>query len=46
MKIHGELGREEISTAGKLLDTHAKAAHAEAAADKMIETGESAEKGK
>jgi hypothetical protein len=45
MKIHGELAREEIGAAGKILDTHAKAGHEERAQQRMIDAGEAAEKG-
>jgi hypothetical protein len=45
MKVHGTLADTEIKTAGKLMDTHAKAGHEAAAAERMIESGETAEKG-
>ena len=45
MKIHGEMSREEIGVAGKILDTHVKAGHEARAADKMIKQGETAEEG-
>lgn len=45
MKVHGELAREEIGAAGKILDTHAQAGHDERAQQRMIEAGERSEKG-
>lgn len=47
MKIHGELGREEIGVGGKILDTHARAAHEavrdDRQAERLIQRGETAE---
>jgi hypothetical protein len=43
LKGHVELAKEEISVGGKILDTHAKAGHEERAAERLIETAETAE---
>lgn len=45
MKVHGSMADKEITVAGKLMDTHAKAGHEARAAERMIEAGEQAEKG-
>lgn len=44
MRGHVTLAKEEIAAGGKILDTHAKAGHEAAAAERMIETAESAER--
>ncbi len=44
MKVHGQLADTEIKTGGKILDTHVKAGHDAAAAERMIEAGNQAEK--